>query len=464
MAEAAHILQRAGNQVTVIDVGTESRDPTTDHWEAYDQVWDARILHYGSYGCDGSPGSADYFGDRWQVKAVDYLNHCGKLFLVGECCHFVDRDQGLYEFLQKINAVEAGFSACAPSALGNDETKGQAFYPVENGLGPVSVYLGWAGGIPLNFLTGSSYVNVDNDWKFNNGVNRSILCSWTGDQLGGAIQAPNCTRGKLFVVWDTHPWVWPKWVPAGSTEAAQIADISRDLTLAIAQWLGRDACPCASPVPKPVQISTPSSIVPEVKPNKLDSRPTPPPSFPVLLPTAIPTPTPRPVPSFTPFQPFTPTPFPVPSPLKVPVRSRSVKIKPTPTFVALRPTATPRLVIRPNFTATWPTRSKPTSVPTWLPPLDLNNRVELNSPPANIYFNIADGPGRYQVEVVDSAGNLLVLIFDENVVRQGGKWLEWNGQDSKGRDAPPGQYFVVIYKDGKPLKSISVVFHANSQK
>lgn len=143
-----------------------------------------------------------------------------------------------------------------------------------------------------------------------------------------------------------------------------------------------------------------------------------------------------------------------PRPTQVPVRR---VLQPMPTLHLWRPTSIPTpfstTIQQSVFSLPNP---KPTPVPAWLPHLDLNNRVEFSSPPANIYVNFADGPGHYQVEVMDASGNSLESIFDEKVVRQGDKWLEWDGQDEKGKDAPPGQYFVIIYKNGKPLRSISV--------
>jgi flagellar hook assembly protein FlgD len=89
--------------------------------------------------------------------------------------------------------------------------------------------------------------------------------------------------------------------------------------------------------------------------------------------------------------------------------------------------------------------------------LDPNVSVVFSAPPANIDVTFADGPGRYQLEVVDGSGNSLEAIFDQRVVMEGDTWVEWDGRDAKGRDVPPGQYYVILYKDGKALKSISLV-------
>lgn len=92
-----------------------------------------------------------------------------------------------------------------------------------------------------------------------------------------------------------------------------------------------------------------------------------------------------------------------------------------------------------------------------IPTPDQGNKIEFTTPPANIFVTFADGPGRYQVEVVDSFGNSLEAIFDRKIAAENEKWLEWDGLDSQGKDVPPGQYYVIIYKDGRALKSFSVI-------
>jgi hypothetical protein len=142
------------------------------------------------------------------------------------------------------------------------------------------------------------------------------------------------------------------------------------------------------------------------------------------------------------------------------VRPAAVVIKPTSTPVRLRPTHTPKLILVPNLTPTptaTPLRKIPTPVPTWLPNLDRELTVQFTAPPANIYVTFADGSGNYRVEVVDSVGNSLGTIYGKKVVSQGDAWLEWDGRDQKSRDVPPGQYYVILYKDGKAIKSISVI-------
>ncbi len=480
MLGAVHILQDAGNQVTIIDVGSVPHDPKAENWGDYDQVWDARILNYGGYGCAGKPGAADYWGDAWQTKAVDYLNHCGKICLIGECCHFVNRDQGLYGFLKKIRAVKPSFDLCAPSAQGSDETQGQAFYPVMNGLGPTSIYTGWAGGIPLDLLNGTSFVDVKDDWKFNNGVDRSLVCGWTGDQLGGAIEAPFFGRGKLFMVWDTHPWVWPKWVPAGDALSTDIARSSKELTLGMADWLGKGPCPCETQtvIPLPTFTLTPTRIrtpVPSPTPWPTYTPTDTPVPWPWTRRAALPDlswatriPEPSPLPTLT-------YPVPSPTPVRLVPKPRAAQT-PTPAILSPRgafPTPVRLNLLTPTDTPTSPPthrpKPRPQSFPTparlnpaqW-PSLDPTLNVSFIEPPANIYITFADGPGRYQVVVVDDQGNTLEAVFDRKVAAESDAWVEWDGLNPKGKLVSPGQYFVILFKDGKALKRISVIRNSPS--
>jgi flagellar hook assembly protein FlgD len=82
--------------------------------------------------------------------------------------------------------------------------------------------------------------------------------------------------------------------------------------------------------------------------------------------------------------------------------------------------------------------------------------IVFQTPPVEIYVTFEDGAGRYQLEVVDERGNPLQLIFDKKIVGEGDSWVTWDGKDGQGRNMPAGQYFVIFYKDGQPLRSISV--------
>jgi hypothetical protein len=49
------------------------------------------------------------------------------------------------------------------------------------------------------------------------------------------------------------------------------------------------------------------------------------------------------------------------------------------------------------------------------------------------------------------------VIDDRHITGPSEAWLAWDCQDGQGSLVPPGQYFVMIYKDGRLLKSLSIV-------
>lgn len=189
---------------------------------------------------------------------------------------------------------------------------------------------------------------------------------------------------------------------------------------------------------------------------------------------------------------LTPTPTVVPRPTATPVPTRTPTPVPTPAVV-MRPkplpirtfyrTATPVPIVRrrvlPTFTPT-PTfffvpreiaepkeeKAPPpvvvVQVPTVTPipkPEPVASQAEtivFGESPANIYLGFADGPGVYRLEVFDWTGKKLKDLFEKKVVAQRDVWVEWDGKDGEGRDAPPGWYYVNFSKDGKILKRIFV--------
>lgn len=183
---------------------------------------------------------------------------------------------------------------------------------------------------------------------------------------------------------------------------------------------------------------------------------------PTFIPTAIPTWTPTPLPpsptpTLRPRRRATPTPLPTPRPVRAVPTVRRVRVRPTSTYVWVRPTPT----WTPLHHAIWtpvppPVPPKPTPIPTWLLPLVKAQAIVFQTPPVEIYVTFEDGAGRYQLEVVNERGDPLRLIFDKKIVGEGESWVTWDGKDNQGRDMPIGKYFVIFYKDGKPLRSISV--------
>jgi flagellar hook assembly protein FlgD len=99
----------------------------------------------------------------------------------------------------------------------------------------------------------------------------------------------------------------------------------------------------------------------------------------------------------------------------------------------------------------------PTPVPTSAPVPAEQPAAVFSQGSANLLVSFADGAGDYRAEVVSEQGRRLRVIFDERVPAQGERWLEWDGKDEGGADAPLGRYYVLLYKDQKFLKRLLLV-------
>lgn len=402
--QCVYLLEAAGYQVKVIDVRGQNRDPGMDNWGApYDQVWDMRFVDEDKDDCgSGDTAAADYFTERWRAKSIDYLNHCGKLFLAAEHYHLTDRDEGIYRFLREIQAVKPGYDSCPPSARGNSTTDSESFYPVRNGLGPVSFFGAYVGGIPLGVLNGISFVETAKDWQGGDGVKRSIVSGWTEDQLGGAVDAPLCGRGKLLMVWDAT--MWTLWQPEFMTKVEEVPSIwedsnwfdwgthvpeARKETLnyqkaryvtgkffpAVAKWLGLRDCPC----------ETPSRV--------LVSRPTAAAGSPATLAALL-----------------------SPSPLPV-IRSGLYPAPPP------NSSSAPETILFSLF-------------------------------PINIFMRFGDGPGEYRLDIYEGSALYLKTVFDQAVTSQKESWASWDGTNHTGQAMPRGVYTAILSKNGKALRKI----------
>jgi flagellar hook assembly protein FlgD len=92
----------------------------------------------------------------------------------------------------------------------------------------------------------------------------------------------------------------------------------------------------------------------------------------------------------------------------------------------------------------------------WLPNLDKDHSVVFHSGTAEVYLTFEDGPGLYQLEVVDTRAKPVKVIFNQRIVSRTDAWVEWNGKNEQGQDMPVGQYFVIFFENGKAIRSISV--------
>ncbi len=410
LLECVTILQNAGHRVTTVDVDGKNRDPRSDDWGApYDQVWDMRFVDRDSRECgSGQPQAADYFDGRWRSKAVSFLNHCGKLFLAAEYFPYADRDEGVYAFLQEIHAVKPGYDPCPPSPRGNSSTTGEGFYKVRNGLGPRRFYGNMVGGIPLDYLTGTNFVDTSEDWVSDQ-ADRSMVSGWSGNQLGGAVTSGLCGRGRFFMVWDATMWtlwqpgmyggaenpppIWDDsaWAPGNIRSTASLAqhvreakEVTRAFFPAVAQWLGEGGCPCTEAALPALSGQTP---VGKGKP----------------IPTAFPT---LPLPSLT------------------------------PTGGSFLSVGGPS-----------PAQNIPISA-------GAPSTLVFSVFPINIYMGFRDGVGEYQLCIWDNHGQLIQTVFDKKITTEKEAWASWDGLEGLGLEAPPGLYSAVLSKDGRFLRKM----------
>jgi hypothetical protein len=194
-------------------------------------------------------------------------------------------------------------------------------------------------------------------------------------------------------------------------------------------------------------------------------------------PTATPTKTWTHIPTFTPWPTSTPTftplpwvppvikpysaPPPLPTPLFLPTARPLVprtELQPTPTFRVWIPPALPQPPPTRTPTPLPKTAPKPVAAPStsWLPNLDKDHSVVFHSGTAEIYLTFEDGPGLYQLEIVDARAKPVKVIFNQRIVSRTEAWVEWDGKDEQGQEVPPGQYFVIFFENGKAIRSISV--------
>ncbi|HVZ81098.1 MAG TPA: hypothetical protein VHE12_09955 [bacterium] len=99
----------------------------------------------------------------------------------------------------------------------------------------------------------------------------------------------------------------------------------------------------------------------------------------------------------------------------------------------------------------------PTAVPVLSPiPAIGGEVIVFDRPPANIYVTFADGPGLYTVDVLDSRSTPIKRILEKKVIADHGEWTVWDGKDARGADSPPGDYWVLLSREGKSVNRVLV--------
>jgi len=83
-------------------------------------------------------------------------------------------------------------------------------------------------------------------------------------------------------------------------------------------------------------------------------------------------------------------------------------------------------------------------------------RVVFERPPLSFFVAFVD-PGVYRIDVSDMQGRPIRTLFDENVKARREQWVEWDGKDASRSAVPAGEYTVVYFRDGRPVRKITAV-------
>ena len=176
-------------------------------------------------------------------------------------------------------------------------------------------------------------------------------------------------------------------------------------------------------------------------------------------PTWTPTPTPRPIPARAQAWPTLPPPmaWPAPRPTFTPL-----PLPPLPAYappVVQAPIAVvpaPRVQAAPTQIPIPAGRAPAPSYPKGLPPSERTETLVFSTFPAAFMVTFDKGPGHYQLEVVDAKLKAVKVIYDKVIGDQAYAWVEWDGKNTARYDVLAGQYYVVYFKDGKPIKTLPI--------
>lgn len=213
--------------------------------------------------------------------------------------------------------------------------------------------------------------------------------------------------------------------------------------------------------------------VAEMAPLKIQPMPSP-------IPTTViaPTLTFTPIPTLTPLPMVTPIPKLTSVPTPVWAASALSTLTPTSTFTStstatFTPAPHPRIHHKPKHVATLtptPTLFIPQEVPTVTAtvaftasaPQDpsMAATIVFDHPPVNIDASFADGPGVYRLEIVDTNGNHLNTLYNQQVVLEKDTWITWDGTNDDGRLMGEGNYIARLSKDGVLIEKIALTWIA----
>ncbi|HVZ81232.1 MAG TPA: DUF11 domain-containing protein [bacterium] len=237
-----------GNTITTVSVTSGTFCPT-ETWTNYDQVWDWRFENAINAACPYTHGAGDfdYFSACWQTKAMNYLQNCGNLYLMGENDGFESRDQGIDAFLNATGAT-TGFTGCQ-SASGNNFANG-GLYTVTGLPGASNLWTYAMGGIPVGDLSAGAVVwaHTNAGW-FDSPNDRAIGIGWSGATALPGVPGPACNVGKLAMTWDQSMYDGGQY--PGGHDAQTNAYFQ-----SIVNWFGAASCSCNTPTNTPTNTAT----------------------------------------------------------------------------------------------------------------------------------------------------------------------------------------------------------------
>lgn len=257
----------------------------------------------------------------------------------------------------------------------------------------------------MGYLTGTSFVDTRDDWEGDR-VDRSVVSGWQENQLGGAVTASLCNRGKFFMVWDATMWtlwqhdmfeesedsypIWDDsaWTPGNMKSSSHPVNhllkakrVTEKFFPAIATWLGNRDCPCT----------------------ETNQR--------IVLPIATPT------------------------------KNISVGL-----YSHLSTPITAESILSADSRPTPPTQA--------LSALNAPSTIFFSDFPINIYMLFRDGIGEYQLNIFDSRGYLIRTVFEKFITTQKDSWASWDGTNRDGVEVHDHSYSAVLSKEGHFLRKL----------
>ncbi|HVZ80182.1 MAG TPA: hypothetical protein VHE12_05185 [bacterium] len=212
--------------------------------------------------------------------------------------------------------------------------------------------------------------------------------------------------------------------------------------------------PTRSTTPTPTATRSPTPFIPWTPTRTWTRWPTFTP-WPRLVPTATPWALPTRAQAWPTLPPMV---MPAPRPTDTPIPLPAVPVYAPPVSLprAAVPTPMPRVQAVPTQVPVQAPQARPQGMPRGLPPAERTETLVFSTFPAAFLVTFDTGPGHYQLEVVDAKLKAVEVIYDHKVTNEQNAWVEWDGKNKMRYDMPVGQYYVVYFKDRKPIKTLPI--------